>query len=135
MQVILTTHPINEQARVGFVGMSYGINHQLDERIDNTETGQLNIQHITRTVNLLHRHFGATFISLSTTLARMLDERLTKRTIEDFLFVAHKGVGTFIDKNTYHLGTQVSNLLVMVSNHIQHLGEMALLAFLDEGRE
>ena len=37
MQIILATYPINEQARVGIVGVNHRINHQFYQSIDNTE--------------------------------------------------------------------------------------------------
>ena len=46
MQVILAAHPIDEQLRVGLVGMGDSIYHELDERVDDAETRQFDVQHI-----------------------------------------------------------------------------------------
>ena len=48
-------------------------------------------------------------------------------------FSEEKGIGTLIDKYTYHLGAQVGNLFVMVRNHVEHLSQMSPFMFFDEG--
>ena len=62
------------------------------------ETGQLDVEYISRTVNLLNSHFRALLVSLTKWCADVIDECSFKRAVQDGLFVFHEYLGAFVDK-------------------------------------